>query len=235
MARDHDRPGSGPLLSARLSGIALRYARWGGLTAAEQASAAAELRQVAGDSGDLLAEVAGLALGSAKEQGPGVRGERPGRGRAVPDGRCRRGFDPAVDRGRPPPGGGRQAAAIQPTGSCTTQTLSASGLASCWRGASSVALSTPERPYPGAPPSVSSSTTGSCEHRRLSVSPQVGSISGLGRPMVPMPPRSPTAFVITRGRCPGPYTRLLVTEATGRFRVSRQNVHSGSGCLSRPS
>ena len=34
--------------------------------------------------------------------------------------------------------------------------------------------------------------------------------------MVPMPPRSPTAFVISRGRCPGPYTRLLVAEVTGR-------------------
>jgi hypothetical protein len=32
----------------------------------------------------------------------------------------------------------------------------------------------------------------------------VGSTQGLGRPMVPTPPRSPTAFVITRGRYPGP-------------------------------
>jgi len=32
----------------------------------------------------------------------------------------------------------------------------------------------------------------------------VGSIQGTGRPMVPTPSRSPTAFVITRGRCPGP-------------------------------
>jgi hypothetical protein len=31
-----------------------------------------------------------------------------------------------------------------------------------------------------------------------------GSIQGLGRPMVPPPPRFPTAFVITRGRCLGP-------------------------------
>jgi len=34
--------------------------------------------------------------------------------------------------------------------------------------------------------------------------------------MVPPPPRPPTAFVITPGRCPGPYTRLLLTEVTGR-------------------
>ena len=53
-----------------MSGIALRHARWGGLTAAEKASGTAELREVAGDRGDLLAEVAGLALGSANSRGP---------------------------------------------------------------------------------------------------------------------------------------------------------------------
>ena len=70
MARDHHRTGSGRLLSARLSGIAQRHARWGGLTAAEKATAAAELKEVAGDRGDLLAEVAGLALGSAENKDP---------------------------------------------------------------------------------------------------------------------------------------------------------------------
>jgi hypothetical protein len=70
MPRDHYQAGSGRLLSSRLSSIALRHARWGGLTEAEKASAAAELREVAGDRGDLLAEVAGLALGSAKNKGP---------------------------------------------------------------------------------------------------------------------------------------------------------------------
>ncbi len=72
-----------------------------------------------------------------------------------------------------------------------------------------------------------------CEHRRLSVSGQVGIISGPGRPMVPLPPRSPTAFVITRGRCPGPYTRLPATDVTGRFRVSRQNARRPARLLRR--
>jgi len=79
MAQDHDRTGSGRLLSARLSSIALRHARWGGLTAAEKASGAAELREAAGGRGDLLAEVAGLALGSAERRGP----EYEARGQAV--------------------------------------------------------------------------------------------------------------------------------------------------------
>jgi hypothetical protein len=98
----------------------------GGLTAADKASAAAELSEIAGNRGDLLAEVAGLALGSADRRGPGVPGQRAGRGRTVPDGWRRRGVDPAVDPGGPPPRGGRSTAAIQPAGSRTTQTLSAS-------------------------------------------------------------------------------------------------------------
>jgi hypothetical protein len=79
MAQDHDRAGSGRLLSARLSGIALRHARWGGLSAAEKAAGAAELREVAGDRRDLLAEVAGLAVGSAESRGP----EAEARGQAA--------------------------------------------------------------------------------------------------------------------------------------------------------
>ena len=79
MGRDHARAGSGRLLSARLSSIALRRARWGGLTEAEKAPAVAELREIAGDRGDLLAEVAGLALGSAENKGP----EYEARGQAV--------------------------------------------------------------------------------------------------------------------------------------------------------
>ena len=70
MVRDHYRPDSSRLLSARLSGIALRHARFGGLTAAEQASGTAECKEVAGDRGDLLAEVAGLMLGTAQSKGP---------------------------------------------------------------------------------------------------------------------------------------------------------------------
>jgi hypothetical protein len=70
MVQDHYRVGGDRLLGARLSGIALRHARWGGLTAAEKAAGAAELAQVAGGRGDLLAEVAGLMLGSAMGKGP---------------------------------------------------------------------------------------------------------------------------------------------------------------------
>jgi hypothetical protein len=70
MVQDHYRTDSSRLLSARLSGIALRHARFGGLTAAEKASGAAELKEVAGDRGDLLAEVAGLMLDTAESKGP---------------------------------------------------------------------------------------------------------------------------------------------------------------------
>jgi len=79
MTQDRYRPDDGRLLSAHLSGIALRHARWGDLTEAEKASGAAELKEVAGDHGDLLAQVAGLALGSAKSRGP----EYEARGQAV--------------------------------------------------------------------------------------------------------------------------------------------------------
>jgi hypothetical protein len=79
MAQDHYRADGDRLLGARLWGIALRHARWGGLTAAEKAAGAAELTEVAGDRGDLLAEVAGLMLGSATGRGP----EYEARGQAV--------------------------------------------------------------------------------------------------------------------------------------------------------
>jgi hypothetical protein len=79
MAQDHYRADGDRLLGARLSGIALRHARWGGLTAAEKAAGAAKLTEVAGDRGDLLAEVAGLMLGSATGRGP----EYEARGQAV--------------------------------------------------------------------------------------------------------------------------------------------------------
>ena len=49
------------------------------VTAAEKASGAAELKDVADGRGDLLAEVAGLALGSAERSGP----EYESRGQAV--------------------------------------------------------------------------------------------------------------------------------------------------------
>jgi hypothetical protein len=79
MAQDHYRAGRDRLLSAHLSGIALRHARWGSVTAAEKAAGAAELIEFAADRGDLLAEVAGLMLGSAEGRGP----EYEARGQAV--------------------------------------------------------------------------------------------------------------------------------------------------------
>ena len=42
-----------------------------------------------------------------------------------------------------------------------------------------------------------------------------------------------TDFVITRGRCPGPYARLPATDVTGRFRVSRQNARRPAWLLRR--
>jgi hypothetical protein len=51
------------LLIARISGIALRHARWRKPTGDETAAAVAELQEVAGDRPDLLAEEAGLLLG----------------------------------------------------------------------------------------------------------------------------------------------------------------------------
>ena len=77
MARDRRGPDRDRLLAARLDRIARRHARWGGLTEAEKAVGAAELQEVAGDDAGLLAETAGLALGTAEGKGPEyqVRGE----------------------------------------------------------------------------------------------------------------------------------------------------------------
>jgi hypothetical protein len=60
-------------------GIARRHARWGALEEDEAAVAVAELREVADGRGDLLAEVAGLALGTTEGRGP----EYATRGQAV--------------------------------------------------------------------------------------------------------------------------------------------------------
>jgi hypothetical protein len=65
---DHDR-----LLAAHLDGIALRHARWGGLTEAGKADGAAQLRQAVGGRGDLLARVAGLALDTAEIRARSIR------------------------------------------------------------------------------------------------------------------------------------------------------------------
>ena len=79
MPQDHRGPDPDRLIVARLTGTAQRHARWGALDEDEKAAGAAELREVAGDRPDLLAEVAGLALGSAERKGP----EYEARGQAV--------------------------------------------------------------------------------------------------------------------------------------------------------
>jgi len=60
-----DRPVPHPdqLIVARLTGAAQRHAPWREPTEAETATAVEELREIAGDRGDLLAEVAGLLIG----------------------------------------------------------------------------------------------------------------------------------------------------------------------------
>jgi hypothetical protein len=64
----HDRSGPAPdrLLVARLDGVAKRHARWRKPTEPEIAAAATELREVAGNRADLLAEVAGILLGASE-------------------------------------------------------------------------------------------------------------------------------------------------------------------------
>jgi hypothetical protein len=63
MAHDHSGPDSARLIVARISGVALRHASWREPTEPEIAAAVAELREVAGDRPDLLAEEAGILLG----------------------------------------------------------------------------------------------------------------------------------------------------------------------------
>lgn len=70
MARDRPGSGSDRLRAAALYGAARRHARWGGLTEAQKAAGAAELRQIAGNRPDLLAQTAGLALGASEDKGP---------------------------------------------------------------------------------------------------------------------------------------------------------------------
>jgi hypothetical protein len=52
------------MIVAELTGAAQRHAQWRELTEAETAAAVAELQEIAGDRADLLAEVAGLLLGT---------------------------------------------------------------------------------------------------------------------------------------------------------------------------
>ena len=63
MVRDRRAPDHDRLLVARISGIARRHASWRVPAGNEIAAAVAELREVAGDRPDLLAEVAGIGLG----------------------------------------------------------------------------------------------------------------------------------------------------------------------------
>jgi hypothetical protein len=69
MARDRPRPGSDRLLCARLTGVAHRHARFGGLTEDEKAAGAAELKEAADGRSDLLAEIAGISLGVTETKG----------------------------------------------------------------------------------------------------------------------------------------------------------------------
>jgi hypothetical protein len=63
MAHGRRRPDADRLLLARIAGIARRHASWREPTGPEIAAAVAELREVAGDRPDLLAEEAGIQLG----------------------------------------------------------------------------------------------------------------------------------------------------------------------------
>jgi hypothetical protein len=58
-----NRPEADRILIARLTGTARRLAGWNGLAGDEEAAAVAELRELAGGRGDLLAEVAGVEAG----------------------------------------------------------------------------------------------------------------------------------------------------------------------------
>ena len=88
------RPQADRILVAELSGEARHHAKWRDLTAAEEGTAAAGLRELAGGRADLLAEVAGLlegaregepdeplarqAAGLCRRPGPTWRRSRPG-------------------------------------------------------------------------------------------------------------------------------------------------------------
>ncbi len=60
------RPEADRILVAQLTGEARHRARWRDLTSSEEAAAVAELRELAGGRGDLLAEVAGIFEGASE-------------------------------------------------------------------------------------------------------------------------------------------------------------------------
>jgi hypothetical protein len=68
-SRNRPGPDADRLLVARLSAIARRHARWGAMGEAQRAAGVAEVREVAGDRYDLLAEVGGITLGTAGGKG----------------------------------------------------------------------------------------------------------------------------------------------------------------------
>jgi hypothetical protein len=119
MARDRLGSDSDRLTVARLSGVAQRHARWGDLTETGKAAGVAELREVAGGRGDLLAEVAGISLGTARSRGAEYEAGA-GRGGIVQGSRCRRGPDPRMDRGGTAPRRNPAASSVQPTESAHT-------------------------------------------------------------------------------------------------------------------
>jgi hypothetical protein len=63
MVQDHLRPQPDRLLMATLDGIIWRHARWHEPAQQETDAAVAELRELAADRPDLLAEAAGVLLG----------------------------------------------------------------------------------------------------------------------------------------------------------------------------
>jgi len=103
------RPAADRILVAQLTGEARHHAKWRDLTAAEEAAAVAELRQLAGGRTDLLAEVAGILEGTSE----GELDEPLARQAAM---LCRKaGADPDAIPGWIEIGRGRRANAGQPS------------------------------------------------------------------------------------------------------------------------
>ena len=99
------------MIVAELTGTSQRYARWEQPDAATIAAAVAELREIADGRADLLAEVAGIQLGTKE----GTPDEPRARNAAA---FCRAAGadeapDPSVGRGRPPAGRTRPLAALR--------------------------------------------------------------------------------------------------------------------------
>ena len=115
MARDRYVPDSARLIVASLSGAAERHVNWHEPDERETAAAVAEFAEVIGDRDDgpaLLAEVAGLALGTAEGKGEEYRTKA----RAVAD-LCRRaGADEKLIQGWTQEGRRRTNAVRPPSG-----------------------------------------------------------------------------------------------------------------------